>query len=308
MANQPTPDWLTNVENVQVMLGLVNQPPDPLLPLLISEISALMIESMNRSHILVSSGVNPVTDFLSSTGDEMLVLRQWPVRQLLYTGTCVQGSTSVSNVSSTQGLFVGQSVLGYYQSVGSLAAIQASTTIASISGTTVTLSLPALSSGTFSLVFGVAVYANEFGWWGATPTSFPGPPLQYGTDYALRVDQPNGLDSKSAMLGRLNQYWWPRWRREIGGLAVYNAGGFGNIMAQYNCGYYTVPPDLEMACLRVIAKAKNSRQYGMPVTSASYEDYSISFQAAKSSWLGLLDGEAGAVLARYRIMPVGTFE
>lgn len=301
-------DWLTSIESVQVMLGLTNQPPDPLLPLLISEISALMIQSMNRSHFLVSNGLNPVTDFLSSTGDEMLVVRQWPVRQLLYTGTLVQGSTSVSNVSSTQGLFVGQSVLGYFQNPLSLAAIQASTIITAINGTTLTLSLPASSTGTFQMVFGVAVYTNEYGWWGATPTSFPQPPLQYGTSYALRVDQPNGLDSKSGMLGRLNQYWWPRWRREIGGLSVYNGGGFGNVMVQYNCGYYSVPPDVELACLRVIAKAKNSRQYGMPVTSAGYEDYNISFQAAKSTWLGLLDGEAGGIINKYRIMSVGPFE
>jgi hypothetical protein len=62
---------------------------------------------------------------------------------LTFTGTTASGSTSVTGLSSTQGLYLGQYVFG--------AGIASGTTITAISGTTLTLSTAATASGTPTL-------------------------------------------------------------------------------------------------------------------------------------------------------------
>ncbi len=75
----PTPDPLATLADVKTMLGISGPSQDTLLNLLITQVSALITESCNRTHFLSSNVACPITEYYSGEGNEWLVLNQWPV-------------------------------------------------------------------------------------------------------------------------------------------------------------------------------------------------------------------------------------
>lgn len=150
-----------------------------------------------------------------------------------------------------------------------------------------------------------SVYEDDLAYWGAASGSFASTSLlTAGTDYALALD--DVARSGSGRLCRMNGVWNCRYVRDAGMLSSYPDDGFGNVKVSYTVGYDSIPQDLSFACCLVVAKMRQMFPAGQPVSSESFEEYSVAYRALlKDSGLGLLGGEVGAVLAKYRILPVG---
>lgn len=295
-------DALTTLASVKAWLGLPSSytASDTILNLLISEVSAAITESCNRQYFLVTNALCPQTRFLSGTGDQWLVYPEWPIRQVQATGTLTADSTSVTALSFTSpwaigNLFAGQTVFGD--------GIAQGTTLTAASGSTATLSDAATESGSgVALTFGLGIWEDETGYYGQGNEVFgDGDLLAQGIDYVLKADQIDGRTSKSGMILRLNQNWPQQYGTQPGGLAVYGTGGHGNLKVVANVGYDSVPPDLEMAALRVIARVRATRRFGQIASSASFEGASVSFAPEIMPALGVLGGDVAQVLARYRV-------
>ena len=78
----PTPDPLTTLTNVKALLGINDTSEDTLLNYLIPAASAIITQQCNRTHCLSTNAANPVTEWYSGSGDEWLILRQWPVQSV----------------------------------------------------------------------------------------------------------------------------------------------------------------------------------------------------------------------------------
>jgi hypothetical protein len=304
------PDNLTSLPNVKSWLQINDTDEDALLSLLIPEISGLITEECNRTHFLLGNTNNPVTWYLSGKGDSWLVCPQWPITQFQYVCNTTQGSFTLTNFSDTTYIFVNQSVSGPGIPTGSyVSSINAGAGTVTI--TNFASTAPTATATGVTLTFGIAVFENDTGYWNAGGGLFQATAtlnniLTNGQDYALDVDQPDGLTSRSGRLFRINNPWVAQYRREGGMLAALQEVGFGNVMVQCFVGFPSVPADLEMACLMAVAKARDASPYGTQPASESYEAYARSL--ATQPWLkfGFLSAEVGATMAKYRIPAVGS--
>ena len=75
----------------------------------------------------------------------------------------------------------------------------------------------------------------------------------------------------------------------------------------YTAGWSTIPDDLNLAALLVMGKIRQSRKWGAMPQSQSYEEYSYALVNQPDVRLGLLSGEIGAILARYRVTALAAF-
>lgn len=174
----------------------------------------------------------------------------------------------------------------------------------------VTISQPATATASgVTLQFGLAIWEDDQGAWGSGNNAFASTTmLQDGADYALRRDQVDG-SSNSAMVCKLNDIWGALRERSGMVLSSFRVPGQGNIKVQYWAGYPSLPPDLEMACIKSIAKVRNSRIYGETQANQSFSDrvanYAYQLANLPDVTYGLLSGEVGSMLASYRRLRQG---
>ncbi len=152
------------------------------------------------------------------------------------------------------------------------------------------------------VVGGLSVYLDEQAQWGSAPGSFaPGTLQQYGQDYALVIDQPDGVTSRCGMISKSGGYW-PKPVVRQWGLLSPSFGEMGNVKVNYIGGYAAVPNDLQMACHLVIANLIRMSAFGGPVLSENLGAYSYSVQALKK--LDPLEA-AYFILRRYKRFVIG---
>ena len=291
----PTPDNLTSVASVVTTLGINDTAENTLLAGLIPFVSALITESLGRTFLLANNAANPITEYQSGQGWQRLILRHRPVQGPQWTGNTTSGSAVVTGLSGTLGVFANASVSGL--------AVPSGTAVLSVqSSTQITLTNPATLTATATpILFGPAVWIDDNGYWGTYPGAFASTTQVFeGQDFALERDQPD-LSSRRGMLLRIVGTWDTLYTSQAGQLSAHNATGQGNIKVQYTAGFASLPPDLELACIRVIAKCRNSKWYGDLVASESFDGQSYSLEQHRSQvGLGLLDGDVAPILARYR--------
>lgn len=309
------PDNLTSWQSVQNILGLPNTTEAPRINQLITEVSYAITERMGRRLLLLSNPANPLTEFYSGKGGVWLLLRHRPVYTPILFGNTTSGSPVVSGITGGSGpnptsfLFAGQPVTGAVLPVvpfESGATAPANVAISAINSTTeLTLTQNAAASATQTpLYFGLNVWGDDAGYWGSAPGTFPSTAqFAWGSDFAIKADEPDGT-SRAGMLLRLNDVWDTQYYRPGANLSQLMASGMGNYQVQYAAGWPTVPADVEMAVIRVIAKIRNSRLYGDLLGSESKSDGSGSYSYNTSPFrsqinMGLLGGDVGPIIARY---------
>lgn len=321
-------DNLTTIERVKAMLGkpLTASPDDYFMNMLVVQVSNEITRSCNRTHFLASNPINPITQFYDGTGSAELVLDQWPIQCPVLTGNTTNGSPTITGLSSTTGLFVNQSVTGLAFQPPQGVSIPPGTpplVIQSVdSATQVTCNGNAQLTATGTQIgFGVAVWWNQYAY--GVPGSFQAANmLGEGANYFIDRDGPNQNTCHSGILGAINWTWPASWSWGGGGGGGTGWSGSGpdlsptqmpgpkNIQVQATIGYSCLPPDLEMAAIWAVNKARVMRTFGQMPQSESDDGYSYSLAEAKAVSanavsLGLLGGYISEPLARYRIAAVG---
>lgn len=125
------------------------------------------------------------------------------------------------------------------------------------------------------------VYIDESAHFGESsiPPNGPFPPssmLNYGTDYELKIDQTNG-SSRCGILVRIGNYWPRPQVRQSGLLSPFVGQDLGSIKVVYTAGFTidTLPSQLRMAAVFLIARLRYVFPLGIELNSESYEDRSI---------------------------------
>lgn len=129
------------------------------------------------------------------------------------------------------------------------------------------------------------VYVDQQGYFGAASGAFDSSTslLTYGSDYTLQIDQPDGT-SRSAKLIRINSFWPRPYARQPGLLSPFLTSDTGSVKVVYTAGYTvdTLPPVIRSACTTLTASMRYLYPLGLPLSSESYEDRSISTYIEKS--------------------------
>lgn len=130
------------------------------------------------------------------------------------------------------------------------------------------------------------VFVDVGGLFGSTDAAFASTSeLTYGTDFALEgvVD---GV-SRRAILVRRNNLWPKVAVRHAGYLTPWVDHAPGAVKVVYTAGWTadTVPGDVIAAMQQLIARMRFMFPTGLPVSSDSYEDRSISISVQEKDWL-----------------------
>jgi len=150
-----------------------------------------------------------------------------------------------------------------------------------------------------------SVYEDMDGASGQGTDPFPAETLlTAGTDYELLKTGSGGV-ARSGILRRIGGVW----QRP----AVYTPGTIspgvgetgGTIKVTYNAGFATIPADLELACLLLMAATKRILGVGERLASEGWEDYNYAVQQAAGEAFGGLPADTLAVLSRLRSVAVG---
>lgn len=150
---------------------------------------------------------------------------------------------------------------------------------------------------------GLNVYEDNQGFWGSPAGSFDSTltKLVYGTDYALRIDQPDGVTSRSGILYRINNAWYrPKAYRGGQITPAFEGAGSGNIKVTYTGGYATIPSDIQEACMMLCSAVKNRANLGEALLAENKENYQYQLRPLIASAFGALPPDTLAILARYR--------
>lgn len=296
-----TPDPLTSTANLKTVLGISDASEDTALALLVTEVSALIAKSLRRQVLLATNAANPLTVILSGNGRPKLVLPERPLQCPIVTGDTTAGSAVVTAVSSTSYLFANACVSG--------STLTAASFITSVDSTSqITLNQAAATTATAAtLVVGPAVWQDNAAYYGSVAGSFASTTQLFeGTDFFVRRDQYGQGASNAGMLEKINDVWDGQWRRDVGQLSVYQGNGQGNVKVTFWAGFDVLPTDLELAAIRTIGKARDSKWYGAMVTSEGDEGQSHSLEQHRGEIaLGLLDRDVAPILARYRNFSLG---
>ena len=127
----------------------------------------------------------------------------------------------------------------------------------------------------------IRCWVSTDGFWGQPTDSFPAADeLVYGDDFVLRIDQPNGVSSRSGILARRKSFWRPSRIREQGYLYPYVDHGHGNVKVIYTAGYTTdtLPEELRFAAATLATKMWHYFPEAAEITSENYEERSITLQ------------------------------
>lgn len=150
----------------------------------------------------------------------------------------------------------------------------------------------------------IQVYVDENGFFGSPTGSFD-PQLSnlvYGQDFCLKIDQDDGISSRSGILLRINSGSsqgqtgsnvggfgiWPRRQvRQIGFLSPFIQDSFGSIKVVYWGGYTvdTAPGQLRGACNLLVTRMRYIWPVGMAIGTDSYEERAIGFVEEKKEYL-----------------------
>lgn len=265
-----TPDPLTDLASVKALLRILGSAQDAVLAQVITGVSAAVARWCRRAFFLAANAVNPITEYLSGAGQTRLLLSHVPVQAPVVTGTTTAGSAVVTGMASTAYLFANQTVVSpniplssYVLSVDSL--------------TQVTLNQLALTSGSASLIFGLAVWVDGAGFSGTGAGAFGSTTRQYeGQDWVLARDLPGagGGGSGTGFVEKINGVWIGQYRRDVGALSSYLGDGQGNIKVTYTAGLTSLPDDLKLAATQLAGKVhEEGIRRGLPPTSDAARDY-----------------------------------
>lgn len=133
-----------------------------------------------------------------------------------------------------------------------------------------------------------AVRVDQDGNFGATSGAFAAETaLTYGEDYALKIDQDDGLRSRSGILIKLTGRWERRRIRQAGLLATFTGPSPGSIRVTYTGGYTAddLPPPFRLAAQLLISKLRYVFPLGVELSSEGYEERSISVAAPQRGYL-----------------------
>lgn len=124
------------------------------------------------------------------------------------------------------------------------------------------------------------------GSFGSSPNAF-GDPLVYGQDFYLQIDQDNGTSRSGILLNMRNGYWQRPTCRQWGLLSPFLGQAFGNYQVIYTAGYTvdTLPAVIRNAVALIVANLRYVWPLGLPLSSDSFEDRSISIGTDKKNYI-----------------------
>lgn len=143
------------------------------------------------------------------------------------------------------------------------------------------------------------VWEDRQGLWGNAPDAFAATTaLTHGTDFSLAIDSDDGT-SRSGLLIRNNAAWPRPDLRQRGFLSPWVGDARGNVKVTYTGGYTadTLPADIVMACVSLVGRMRHVFPLGVPLSSESYEDRSISVLIGDKNYLM---GQVKHMLMPYR--------
>jgi hypothetical protein len=285
----------TTVASLQTFLGLQSTRENEFLQTLITQVSALFDEYLDRQ-----LGQQSLTEYVLGNGETYIALQQRPIYQYQFTGT-LHSTTTVTGLASTSNLSVGMPVVAQNDPTANI--LTPGTTIASIvSSSSVTLSQAALVAGSYQLFFGLAIWQDDNALWNQAEGAFAADTqLIPGQDYALKVDQADG-GSRCGLVYNANGYWDAPFTYTPGVISPALGPFYGNIMVQYTAGYGVIPAQIEMACNMAISKFRNLAGYGQALVSENYEEYN--YALANQLLPHALSPEVRSMLARYKNVAV----
>jgi len=282
---------------------------DAELGVLLEQVEAACESSLNRK---LAQAIH--TQVLDGSGTQWLWLTHAPVTVVgCYAATTLDSAVVTVPAADAAHLVAGMPAYG--------TGIPAGATVASTSGTSVTLSAVATATSSAAwCVFGIEVREDQTGMAaGGLAEGYLGTAsiLAPGADYAPRLDDPlgDGRRSASGLVERLNVFW-PRMRsRQPAGVTAGNlaasslAAGYygppsgrGCVKVTYCGGFATIPAEIELAVLEAAALARTAAKEGRLLSGESWQGYSYSTSplAANAAWLGYFGGPGGKTLARHR--------
>lgn len=130
------------------------------------------------------------------------------------------------------------------------------------------------------------VWLDEQGYFGTPSDSFNTlKKLEHGKDFALYEDHSGKCNN--GLLVRINNVWVKPLVRQRGFLTPYVADSFGNVKVTYTGGYASdeLPSDIVFACVQLVARMRHQFPMGVPLSSESYEDRSISVFGGDRNYL-----------------------
>jgi hypothetical protein len=136
----------------------------------------------------------------------------------------------------------------------------------------------------------LSVVYDSAGFFGSAPGAFTTSPttqqLTYGTDYCLWIDQDDGT-SRSAILFRINDYWWKPTRRQVGYLSPFIGDDTGSYQVSYTAGYTvdSLPSIIRQCANMLIATMRNMFPWGAPIATESYEEISMGLSQERKDYL-----------------------
>lgn len=136
----------------------------------------------------------------------------------------------------------------------------------------------------------ITVYQDDSfsSYYGSVPGAFDSTTLlTYGVDYCLKIDDDQGVYSKSGILERINDCWARPLYRYGGLLAPYQDDDNGSIKVVYTAGYTpdTLPAPLRMAAAFLVARMRAILPLGMEIGSEGYEERSVSYIQERKNYL-----------------------
>ena len=130
------------------------------------------------------------------------------------------------------------------------------------------------------------------GAWGEDSDAFSGDALEFGTDYAVWLDEVNPATgvmdrSRCGILVRKSAYWDKPIIRQQGFLSPFVGQAFGNIQIVYTAGYTldNMPPRVRMATIELVGRMKYLFPVAVPISSESYEERHITFSIGEKNYL-----------------------
>ncbi len=134
----------------------------------------------------------------------------------------------------------------------------------------------------------IQAFVDGGAFYGATSGAFAtNTELVYGTDFCLKIDQPDGT-SRSGILVRMNGgVWYKRFYRQTGYLSPFVGPSFGSIKILYTGGYTVdnLPPIIREACTILIARMRTLLPIGADSTYERYEERAIGFNTNHRNYL-----------------------
>lgn len=134
----------------------------------------------------------------------------------------------------------------------------------------------------------IQVWIDTGGYWGSVSGSFDSnDALTYGTDFALQIDQDDGISSRCGILWARKRYWPRPSVRQQGYLSPFIGQDHGSIKITYWAGYTVdaLPEAFRTACNTLVARMRYLFPLGMELGSEGFEDRSIGLLADRKDYL-----------------------